>query len=94
MQGVEVWKVLFAFLFPFFSSFFSLVHFQSVLGPSVIIFPFSFFSFFLCLFFFFFVSLSRSFSGHIIHIHGYNLHNLLFAYCVLVCDAVVHFKVL
>ena len=52
MQGVEVWKVFsFSFHFFFFLFFFLLFfHFQSILCPSIIIFPFfSFFLFFLLL---------------------------------------------
>ena len=37
---------------------------------------------------------SLSLPGHIIHIQGNDSHNLLFVYCVLVCDEVVHFKAL
>ena len=60
MQGVEVWKFGFFFIFfSFFFLFFLLIlffHFQSILCPSFIIFPFfSLFLFFLPSFFFFFL---------------------------------------
>ena len=92
------------FFFLFLWSFFPFFHFQSILGPSVFIFKCS--PFLLPFVFPFFLSfhfgggggggggLSLSLPGHIIHIQGNDSHNLLFVYCVLVCDEVVHFKAL